>query len=86
MLICFNKSRCVFVLPNNEPFIQRVEKCCACIGIYKTARFANWVAEYALRDINKPKGVSEYELAQSLPMNMKSGLPTIEEIEEQLNR
>lgn len=43
-------------------------------------------AEYALRDINKPIGVSEYELAQSLPSNIKSGLPTIEEIEEQLNK
>jgi len=28
----------------------------------------------------------EYELAQSLPMNTKSGLPTMEEIEENLNR
>ncbi|HKL85769.1 MAG TPA: PDDEXK nuclease domain-containing protein [Treponemataceae bacterium] len=42
-------------------------------------------AEYALRDINKPIGVSEYELTQSLPQNLKGSLPTIEEIEAELN-
>lgn len=39
------------------------------------------VAEYALRDINKPIGVSEYQLTQALPDNLKSSLPSIEEIE-----
>ena len=37
--------------------------------------------EYALSDIHKPMGVSEYQLTQSLPDNLKSSLPTIEEIE-----
>lgn len=41
-------------------------------------------AEYALRDINKPIGISEYELINSLPEDIKSSLPTIEEIEEEL--
>ena len=42
-------------------------------------------AEYALKDINKPIGVSEYELTKALPDNLKSNLPTIEEIEKELN-
>lgn len=41
-------------------------------------------AEYALRDLNKPIGVSEYELTRVLPDNLKSNLPSIEEIEAEL--
>ncbi len=37
--------------------------------------------EFALRDINKPMGVSEFTLTEVLPENLKSSLPTIEEIE-----
>ncbi|MFV8325980.1 PDDEXK nuclease domain-containing protein [Flavobacterium sp. ZS1P14] len=40
-------------------------------------------AEYALRDMNKPIGVSEYELTQMLPDNLKSSLPSIEAIEKE---
>jgi hypothetical protein len=42
------------------------------------------IAEYALRDIHKPLGVSDYELTRSLPRKLKSSLPTIEEIETEL--
>lgn len=44
------------------------------------------VAEYALRDINKPLGIAQYEakLVESLPDDFKSSLPTIEEIEAEL--
>jgi predicted nuclease of restriction endonuclease-like (RecB) superfamily len=42
-------------------------------------------AEYALKDIRKPIGISEYELTRSLPENFKSSLPSIEEIEEELS-
>ncbi len=41
--------------------------------------------EFALRDIQKPIGISEYILTKKLPDNLKSSLPTIEEIENQLN-
>jgi predicted nuclease of restriction endonuclease-like (RecB) superfamily len=44
------------------------------------------LAEYALRDIQKPIGVSEYELTRALPDNLKSSLPTVEEIEAELSR
>ncbi len=39
------------------------------------------IAEYALSDINKPIGVSEYKLIKSLPENLKPNLPSIEDIE-----
>jgi predicted nuclease of restriction endonuclease-like (RecB) superfamily len=42
------------------------------------------LAEYSLRDINKPIGVSDYELTRALPESLKSALPTIEEIEAEL--
>ena len=41
-------------------------------------------AEYALKDINKPIGISEYELIKSIPEDLKSNLPTVEEIENEM--
>ncbi len=43
------------------------------------------IAEYALRNIEKPIGVSEYLLTKAIPDNLKSSLPTIQEIESELN-
>lgn len=42
------------------------------------------VAEYALRGVERPIGISEYELTRSLPRDLKSSLPTVEEIESEL--
>jgi len=42
------------------------------------------MAEYALRDVNKPIGVSLYDLGKALPSEVKGSLPTIEEIEGEL--
>ena len=39
------------------------------------------IAEYALKDIAKPVGVSEYQLVAAIPENLKGSLPTIEELE-----
>lgn len=44
------------------------------------------LAEYALRGIEKPIGISEYELTRALPENLKSALPSIEEIEHELSK
>ena len=44
-----------------------------------------FVAEYALRDVSKPIGISEYQLAAALPEKLKGTLPTIEEIESELS-
>ena len=40
--------------------------------------------EYALSNINKPIGVSEYRLTESIPDTFKGSLPTIEQIEAEL--
>jgi predicted nuclease of restriction endonuclease-like (RecB) superfamily len=42
------------------------------------------LAEYALRGIDKPIGISEYELTRALPTNLQSALPSIEELEREL--
>jgi predicted nuclease of restriction endonuclease-like (RecB) superfamily len=42
------------------------------------------LAEYALRDLKKPIGISEYELTRALPEELKSSLPSIEDIEKEL--
>lgn len=42
------------------------------------------VAEYALRDMTKPVGLGEYRLQDALPENLKTALPTIEELEAEL--
>jgi predicted nuclease of restriction endonuclease-like (RecB) superfamily len=43
------------------------------------------VAEYALRDTNKPIGISEFRLTEILPEELQSSLPTIEELEARLS-
>ena len=43
------------------------------------------VAEYALRDTNKPIGISEFRLTEMLPEELQGSLPTIEELEAKLS-
>jgi predicted nuclease of restriction endonuclease-like (RecB) superfamily len=42
------------------------------------------VAEYALRDKAQPLGVAEYQLVESLPAELQTSLPSIEQIEREL--
>ncbi len=42
------------------------------------------IAEYALRDMSKPIGISRYDLNRALPKNLRGSLPTIDEIEMEL--
>jgi predicted nuclease of restriction endonuclease-like (RecB) superfamily len=44
------------------------------------------LAEYSLSGIDKPIGVSTYELTRNLPRELKSSLPSIEEIEAELSK
>ena len=39
--------------------------------------------EYALRDVNKPIGVSSF-ITKEIPMDIQTQLPTVAEIEEEL--
>ena len=54
------------------------------IGILICKSKNDTVVEYALRDVHKPIGVSEYTITQHLPDELKSSLPSIEEIEAEL--
>jgi predicted nuclease of restriction endonuclease-like (RecB) superfamily len=54
------------------------------IGLLLCKSHDKLVVEYALSDVNKPIGVSEYQITQSLPEALKSSLPTVEEIEAEL--
>ena len=44
------------------------------------------VAQYALSGYDQPIGVSDYQLTKAIPENLKSALPSIEEVEEELNK
>ena len=58
------------------------------IGLLLCKTKKNFTAEYALRDINKPIGIAAYEteIMKKLPRELKSSLPTIEEIEAELKK
>ena len=42
------------------------------------------VAEYALGDKTQPMGIAEYKLLESLPAELQTSLPSIEQIEREL--
>ncbi len=44
------------------------------------------VAQYALSGYDQPIGVSDYQLTKVIPDNLKSALPTVEEVEEELSK
>ena len=53
----------------------------ATIGLLLCKNKDNFTAEYALRNISSPIGVSEYKLLEDIPEYLKSQLPKVEEIE-----
>ena len=53
----------------------------ATIGLLLCKNKDNFTAEYALRNINSPIGVSEYKLLEDIPEYLQSQLPKTEEIE-----
>lgn len=62
--------------PNDNPSIGLI--------LYKTKN--NVLAEYTLRDMTKPIGLAEYKLENSLPEDLKTNLPTIAELEDELSK
>lgn len=44
------------------------------------------VAQYALTGYEQPIGVSDYQLSKAIPENLKSALPSVEEVEEELSQ
>ena len=54
------------------------------IGLILCKSKNNVLVEYALRDMTKPIGLAQYHLTKILPKNLKTALPTIEELESEL--
>jgi predicted nuclease of restriction endonuclease-like (RecB) superfamily len=58
----------------------------ASIGLILCKTKNKIIAEYALRDTSKPIGIAEYRINERLPEDIKGELPSIEEIEEKLEK
>jgi predicted nuclease of restriction endonuclease-like (RecB) superfamily len=56
----------------------------ATIGLLLCKTKNKVVAEYALRGKDQPLGVAEYQLVESLPAELQTSLPSIEQIEREL--
>lgn len=54
------------------------------IGILLCKGLRGLVVEYSLRDVGKPLGVAQYELAEALPKQLEGVLPTVEQLEAEL--
>jgi YhcG PDDEXK nuclease domain len=54
------------------------------IGIILCKNKKQKIVEYALRDMNKPIGVSTYQLREALPDRLQGSLPTVEQLEAEL--
>ena len=55
------------------------------IGILLCKKKDRVEAEFALRDINKPIGISDYQLTKAIPDEIKTKLPTVEQLENELS-
>ena len=55
------------------------------IGLILCQRNNQVLAEYALRGMDKPIGISTFELTRALPAMLRSALPSIEAIEQELS-
>jgi predicted nuclease of restriction endonuclease-like (RecB) superfamily len=55
------------------------------IGLLLCEKKDRVIAEYALRRVESPMGIAEYELSKSLPDKLSNVLPTTDEIETELN-
>lgn len=56
------------------------------IGLLLCKSKNDLVAEYALKDMSKPIGVSEYKITSSLPENLSKQLPSIEDIQKRIKK
>ena len=54
------------------------------IGLLLCKSKNNLVAEYSLKDMSKPMGVSEYKVGNVLPKDLSEQLPSIEDIQKRI--
>ena len=64
--------------------IMRKEGDNTSIGLLLCKEKNNIIAEYALQEINRPIGVSEYKLVENLPTELEKALPSVEDIEKRI--
>ena len=55
------------------------------IGLLLCKSKNNLVAEYSLKDMSKPIGISEYRVTSNLPAELEKQLPSIEDIQKRIN-
>lgn len=65
--------------------ILKTEQDSPTIGLLLCREKNKLIAEYALKDMTKPIGVSEYKLFEELPEEFEDTLPTIEDLESRIN-
>ena len=65
--------------------ILRKEGDAPTVGLLVCKNKDNVLAQYAVNVTKAPVGISEYELSNLVPDDFKGTLPTIEEIERELN-
>ena len=56
------------------------------IGLLLCKSKNNLVAEYALKDMSKPIGISEYKIINVLPEELEKQLPSIEDIQKRIKK
>ena len=56
------------------------------IGLLLCQNKNNLVAEYSLKDMSKPMGVSEYKITGNLPKELERELPSVEDIQKRIKK
>lgn len=56
------------------------------IGLLLCKSKNNLVAEYSLRDMSKPIGISEYKITNNLPEELEKQLPSVEDIQKRIEK
>lgn len=56
------------------------------IGLLLCKRKNNLVAEYSLRDMSKPIGISEHKITNKLPEELGKQLPSVEDIQNRIKK
>jgi len=73
-----------YIVAVNEQLKKDVDN--PTIGLLICKTKDNIEAQYSLKSSSQPIGISEYSFSELLPENFKSSLPSIEEIEKELNQ
>ena len=64
--------------------ILKTEQDAPTIGLLLCKSKNDLIAEYALRDINKPIGISEYRITDEIPEKFRQQLPSIEDLKNRI--